>query len=86
MGLTGITMGGSIDKNGKKEGTLLGLHVVCPQSMANIIAAMAQHRTRSFFVRGRAGIASGISDDGAMLMLVMVMMMLLLYSQWERLR
>jgi hypothetical protein len=45
MGLTGITTGGSIDKNEKKEGTLLGLHVVCPQSMANIIAAMAQHRT-----------------------------------------
>jgi hypothetical protein len=82
MGLTGITMGGSIDKNGKKEGTLLGLHVVCPQAMANIIAAMAQHRTRSFFVRGRARIPTWISDGGAM---VMMLMMRLLYSQWERL-
>jgi hypothetical protein len=83
MGLTGITTGDSIDKNGRKEGTLLGLHVVCPQSMANMIAGMAQHRTRSFVIRGRARIPAWINNGGTM---VMVVVMILLYSQRERLR
>ena len=49
-------------KENKKEGTLLGLQVVCPHLMT-ILAALTQHGTRSFFI-GSGKISSRINSGG----------------------